>query len=59
MREGEPVIRRCDSSQGGVKVVKNRFQLMGRYGLGEVWSWGRCKGVWEGVTVVTNCDSPQ
>ena len=20
---------------------------------------GRCKGVWEGVTVVTKCDSPQ
>ena len=31
-----PVVRRCDSSQGGVKVVRNRFQLMERYnGRGE------------------------
>ena len=36
MWEGEIVIRRCDSSQGGVKVVRNRFQLMERYdGRGE------------------------
>ena len=28
MWEGETVVRRCDSSQGGVKVVRNRFQLM-------------------------------
>ena len=36
MWEGETVVRRCDSSQGGVKVVRNRFQLMERYdGLGE------------------------
>ena len=48
--EGETVVRRCDSSQGGVKVVRNWFQLMER---------GRCKGLWEGVTVVRNCDSPQ
>ena len=55
MWEGETVVRRCDSSQGGVKGVRNRFQFNG-----EVWwSWGKCKGVWEGVTVVTNCDSPQ
>ena len=34
--EGETVVRRCDSSQGGVKVVRNRFQLMKRYdGHGE------------------------
>ena len=34
--EGETVVRRCDSSQGGVKVVRNRFQLMERYdGRGE------------------------
>ena len=34
--EGESVVRRCDSSQGGVKVVRNRFQLMKRYdGHGE------------------------
>ena len=36
MWEGETVVRRCDSSQGGVKVVRNRFQLMERYdGRGE------------------------
>ena len=31
MWEGETVVRRCDSCQGGVKVVRNRFQLMERY----------------------------
>ena len=31
MWEGETVVRRCDSSQGGVKGVSNRFQLMERY----------------------------
>ena len=31
MWEGEAVVRRCDSSQGGVKVVRNWFQLMERY----------------------------
>ena len=36
MWEGDTVVRRCDSSQGGVKVVRNRFQLMDRYdGHGE------------------------
>ena len=36
MWEGETVVRRCDSSQGGVKVVRSRFQLMKRYyGHGE------------------------
>ena len=36
MWEGETVVRRYDSSQGGVKVVRNRFQLMERYdGHGE------------------------
>ena len=30
MCEGETVVRRCDSSQGGVKVVRNQFQLMER-----------------------------
>ena len=36
MWEGETVVRRCDSSQGGVKVVRYRFQLMKRYdGHGE------------------------
>ena len=30
MWEGETVVRRCDSSQGGVKVVRNLFQLMER-----------------------------
>ena len=32
MWEGETVVRRCDSSQGGVKVVRNSFKLMERYG---------------------------
>ena len=32
MWEGETVVRRCDSSQVGVKGVKNWFQLMERYG---------------------------
>ena len=36
MWEGETVVRRYDSSQGGVNVVRNRFQLMERYdGHGE------------------------
>ena len=36
MWEGETVVRRCDSSQVGVKVVRNWFQLMERYdGHGE------------------------
>ena len=54
--EGETVVRRCDSSQGGVKVVRNVCQLMERcddHG-GDV-----SKVVWEGVTVVRNCESPQ
>ena len=28
---GETVVRRCDSSQGGVKIVRSLFQLMERY----------------------------
>ena len=36
MWEGETVVRRYDSSQGGVKVVRKWFQLMERYdGHGE------------------------
>ena len=31
MREDETVVRRCDSSQGGVKVVRILFLLMERY----------------------------
>ena len=31
MWEGETVVRRCDSSQGGVNYVRNGFQLRGRY----------------------------
>ena len=31
MWEGEKVVRRCDSYQVGVKVVRNLFQLMDRY----------------------------
>ena len=31
MWEGETVVRKCDSSQGGVKFVRNVFQLMERY----------------------------
>ena len=30
MWEGETVVRRCDSSQEGVKAVRNLFQLMER-----------------------------
>ena len=30
MWEGETVVRSCESSQGGVKVVRNQFQLMER-----------------------------
>ena len=30
MWEGETIVRRCESSQGGVKVVRNQFQLMER-----------------------------
>ena len=42
MWEGDTVVRRCDSSQGGVKVVRNRFQLMERYdGRGEDVRGGR------------------
>ena len=29
MWEGETVVRMCDSSQGGVKVLKSFFQLRG------------------------------
>ena len=35
MWEGETVVRRCDSSQGGVKVVRSRFQLKRYDGHGE------------------------
>ena len=31
MWEGETVVRRCDSSHGGVKTVRNWFQLMESY----------------------------
>ena len=31
MWEGETVVRRFGSSQGGVKVFRNLFQLMERY----------------------------
>ena len=30
MWEGETVVRSCDSSQGGVKAVRNWFQMMER-----------------------------
>ena len=30
MWEGETVVRRCESSQGSVKVVRNQFQFMER-----------------------------
>ena len=43
MWEGETVVRRCDSSQGGVKVVRSLFQLMERYdGHG-----GDVRGFWK------------
>ena len=31
MWEGETVVRRCDSSQGGMKDVRNWLQLMEMY----------------------------
>ena len=31
MWKGETVVRRYDSSQGGVKFVRNQFRLMERY----------------------------
>ena len=41
--KGEIVVRRCDSSQGGVNFVPNWFQLMERYdGHG-----GDVRGCWE------------
>ena len=40
MWEGETVVRRCDSSQGGVEVLRNLFQLM-----------ERCDGHWGDVRV--------
>ena len=30
MWEGEAVVRRCDSSQGGVKVVRRGMMVMGK-----------------------------
>ena len=43
MWEGETVLRRCDSSQGGVKIVRNWFQLMEKYdGYG-----GEARGCWK------------
>ena len=40
----ETVVRRCDSYQGGMKVVGNLFQLMERYDGhgGDVGCVGRC-----------------
>ena len=48
MWEGETFVR-CDSSQGGVKVVSNRFQLMERYDGHGNYVRG-CGKVWEGVS---------
>ena len=53
MWEVETVVKRCDISQGGVKVVRNWFQLMERYGGHGVDVRG-CGN----VTVVRNGDSP-
>ena len=43
MWEGETVVRTCYSSQRGVKVVRNWFQLMERYdgGGGDVRGCGK------------------
>ena len=43
MWEGETVLWRCDSSQGGVKVVRNLFQLMERF----VGHRGDVRGCWK------------
>ena len=52
MWEGETVVWRCDSSQGGVKVVRNRLQLMERYdGHGE-----DVRGCGKVCHLVENCD---
>ena len=44
MWEGKTVVRRFDSSQGGVNVVRNLFQLMERYDGhgGDVRGGGKC-----------------
>ena len=43
MWEGETVVRRCDSSQRGVKVIRKVCQLMERYDGhgGDVWGCGK------------------
>ena len=52
---------RCDSCQE-VSQFSGMCERCEKFGSvdGEVrWSWGRCKGVWEGATIIRNCDSPQ
>ena len=52
MWEGETVVWRYDSSQGGVKVVRNQFQLMERYD-GHV---GRCDSCHELLQSSMRCE---
>ena len=54
MGEGETVVRRCDSSQGGVKVVyeRNFFQLLERYD-GHGGDVRGCEKVWYLSGIVT------
>ena len=52
MWEGVTVVRRCEIPQGGVKVVRNLFQLMDRYDA----HWRDVRGC---VTVVRNSDGHQ
>ena len=54
MWEGETVLRRCDSSQGGVKVVTKLFQSMERYDGhgGDVRGCGKVGQLSEIVTVL-------
>ena len=56
MWEGETIVRRCDSSQGGVKGIKQECQLMERcdghdHG-GGVRECGKARQLSGGVTVL-------
>ena len=46
--------KESDIYQRGVKGIRTVYQLMDRRVF-----WRRCKEVWEGVTVVRMCGSPQ
>ena len=50
------VVRKRDSHEGDVKCIKIVCQLMEGY---DGYGGSRCKGLWEGMTVLSRCDSPQ